>query len=159
MLKWVDDVLAPYVVTAPPDIIPLLFLDSFKVHMLASVVQKIQGLGVQVEFIPPGCTGLLQPVDVGYNKAFKAKLRTEYNNWLWAQDPDKPIPSTTRAEVAGWISSAEEAITRETIRNAWRKMGYSYFGEFSEDGSFQGDDVIIGDDPNNFNDDEVVGEV
>jgi hypothetical protein len=39
------------------------------VHMLTSIVQKIQELGIQVEFIPPGCTGLLQPIDGGYNKA------------------------------------------------------------------------------------------
>ena len=43
MIEWVDDVLAPYVATAPPGIIPILFLDSFKVHMLGSVVS--QGLG------------------------------------------------------------------------------------------------------------------
>ena len=67
--EWVDVILAPYVKMAPPGIIPLLFLDSFKVHMLTSIVQKIQELGIQVEFIPPGCTGLLQPIDGGYNKA------------------------------------------------------------------------------------------
>ena len=101
MLEWVDVILGPYVATAPPGIIPILLLDSFRVHMLASVVQKIQGLGVQVKFIPPGCTGLLQLVDVGYNKTFKAKLRNEYNKWLMAQDPNLPTPGTTRAKVAG----------------------------------------------------------
>ena len=74
MLEWVDDVLVPYVATAPPGIVPILFLDSFKVHMLRSIVSKIQALGVEVEFIPPGCTGLIQPMDVGYNKAFKSIL-------------------------------------------------------------------------------------
>jgi hypothetical protein len=67
---------------------------------LATVVNRIQDLGVQVEFIPPRCTSLLQPVNVGYNKAFKAKLRTEYNTWLLDQDPDERIPATTRRDVA-----------------------------------------------------------
>jgi hypothetical protein len=58
--------------------VPILFLDSFSVHLKGSNVRKIQDLRVQVEFIPPGCTGLLQPVDVGFNKAFKAKMRMEY---------------------------------------------------------------------------------
>ena len=34
MLDWVDDVLKPYVATAPVGIIPILFLDSFKIHLL-----------------------------------------------------------------------------------------------------------------------------
>jgi hypothetical protein len=46
MLKWVDIILAPYVKMAPPGVIPLLFFDSFKVHMLTSIVLKIQELGV-----------------------------------------------------------------------------------------------------------------
>jgi hypothetical protein len=29
MLAWVEEVLAPYVTTAPEDIIPLLILDSY----------------------------------------------------------------------------------------------------------------------------------
>ncbi len=40
----------------------------------ASVVQKIQELGVEVKHIPGGCTSLCQPVDVGFNKPFKDHL-------------------------------------------------------------------------------------
>ena len=108
MLEWVSDVLAPYVATAPPGVVPLLYLDSFRVHMMGSVVSAIQALGVEVElFIPSGCTGLVQPVDVGYNKSFKAKLKDQYMNWLMAQDPDAPITKTTRRDVVGWILAAE----------------------------------------------------
>jgi hypothetical protein len=53
MLEWVEEVLAPYVVTSPPGIVPLLYLDSFRVHMMGSVVSAIQAIGVEVEFIPP----------------------------------------------------------------------------------------------------------
>ena len=49
--------------------------------MMASVVQKIQELGVEVKHIPGGCTSLCQPVDVGYNKSFKDRLRR-----LWTSD-------------------------------------------------------------------------
>ncbi len=59
MLKWIYEILAPYVATAPEGVVPILFLDSFSVHMMATVVNVIQDLGIQVEFIPPGCTGLL----------------------------------------------------------------------------------------------------
>ncbi len=67
MLTWVEEVLAPYVATAPDDTIPLLILDSYQCHMMASVVYKIQELGFEVKHIPGGCTSLCQPVDVGFN--------------------------------------------------------------------------------------------
>ena len=53
---WVDMVLKPYVDTAPEDVVPILFLDSYHCHMMNSVVNAIQELGVQVEHIPGGCT-------------------------------------------------------------------------------------------------------
>jgi hypothetical protein len=67
MLAWVEEVLAPYVATAPEDIIPLLILDSYQCHMMASVVYKTQDLDVEVKHIPGRCTSLCQPVDVGFN--------------------------------------------------------------------------------------------
>jgi hypothetical protein len=41
--------------------------------MMGSVVRAIQELGVEVKFIPPGCTGLAQPINIGYNKSFKTQ--------------------------------------------------------------------------------------
>ena len=71
MLLWVEKVLKPYVEGAPEGIIPILFLDSYTCHMMSSVVNSIQVLGVGVGHIPGGCTYLCQPVDVGINKPFK----------------------------------------------------------------------------------------
>jgi hypothetical protein len=64
MLRWVAEVLAPYVEEAPEGIVPVMFLDSYRAHMMASVVERIQALGIDVFHIPGGCTGLCQPVDV-----------------------------------------------------------------------------------------------
>ena len=96
---------------------------------MGSVVSAIQALGVEVEFIPPGCTGLVQPVDVGYNKVLKAKVKDQYHVWLMAQDPDKPIKKTTRRDVVGWVLAAEDNISLVTRRNAWRKTGFAYFSD------------------------------
>lgn len=82
MLMWVQKVLKPYIATAPEDIVPILFLDSYRCHMMASVVQEIQELGVEVEHIPGGCTGLCQPVDVGVNKPFKNRIREKWESWM-----------------------------------------------------------------------------
>jgi hypothetical protein len=75
MLAWVDEILQPYVETAPDDVIPLLILDSYQCHMMASVVEKVQELGVEVKHIPGECTSLCQPVVIGFNKPFKDQLR------------------------------------------------------------------------------------
>jgi hypothetical protein len=74
MIAWVQDVLAPYVATAPDHVVPILILDMYRCHMMSSVVQMIQELGVEVQHIPGGCTSLCQPVDVGFNKPFKDRM-------------------------------------------------------------------------------------
>ncbi len=127
MLDWVNTILASYVATAPHDIIPILLLDLFSVHMKGMVTTAIQNLGIEVFFIPPGCTGLVQPVDVGFNKSFKAKMHQVYTEWLLIQDTDKPIPAAKHDKVAAWIIAANRAVSSEVIINAWKKMRYSYF--------------------------------
>jgi hypothetical protein len=127
MLNWVKLVLAPYLATAPKGIVPILFLDMFKVHMMQSVVQAIQALGVQVEFIPAGCTGLVQPVDVGYKKSLKAKMREQFHDWIMAQDADEEICAATCHKLSQWIIDAQKNINVVTIRNAWKKTGFSYY--------------------------------
>jgi hypothetical protein len=127
MLQWVDTVLAPYAATAPIGIIPIIFLDSFKVHMLGTVADAIHKLGVELEFIPPGCTGLVQPIDVGFNKPYKANYTKLYTKFLMNQDADQPLSGAKREDVSQWVLDAIGAISEETVKNAWRKKGYSYF--------------------------------
>ncbi len=134
MLEWVEMVLKPYLLGAPRYIVPfLILLDSFKVHMLGSAVKAIQALGAEVEFIPPGCTGLVQTMDVGFNKPFKAKLHAQFSKWMMCQDPDQPTPAASHRDVAGWIMEAEREVCDETICNAWKKTGFSYFPNQSKE--------------------------
>jgi len=127
MLQWVKQVLAPYVTTAPVGIIPILFLDSFKVHLLSSVTNAIQNTGCQVDYIPAGCTGLVQPIDVGINKPYKSNMTKVFTGWLSDQDPNLPIRAPKREDVSAWILSSVGMLTEDTVKNAWRKSGYSYY--------------------------------
>jgi hypothetical protein len=129
MHDWIKHVLAPYVSMALPEIIPILFLDQFRVHKMGLIINGIQALGMQVEFIPAGCTGLIQPVDVGFNKAFKCKMRDEFFKWMMMQNPNLPIPGSTCHNVAQWIINAQNNICADRIRNAWRKTGFLYYPE------------------------------
>jgi len=131
MLQWATSVLAPYVKTAPDHIIPLLVLDSYRCHMMASVIQAIQELGVEVAHIPGGCTSLCQPVDVGFNKPFKTNIRRDWESWMLFKGIVHGTTSApTRLEVTRWIESAFCRMTgSETVKTARRKMGYNLFGE------------------------------
>ena len=128
MLMWVEMVLKPYVDTAPEYVVPILFLDSYRCHMMNSVVHAIQNLGVQVEHIPRGCTSLCQPVDIGINKPFKAFLRKAWEKWMIDEGIRSGTTSPpTRELIAKWASYAKEQIKETHIRNAWRHEPFSWF--------------------------------
>jgi hypothetical protein len=128
MLLWVEKVLKPYVDTAPDRIVPLLFLDSYRCHMMGSVVQAIQVLGVEVEHIPGGCTYLCQPVDIGVNKPFKTRMRDSWEAWM-IEDGLRTGTTTppTCAHIAEWCSRAYKDLPASIIRNAWRHGAYTFF--------------------------------
>ncbi len=67
MLLWVDQVLKPYAQTAPSNVQPILYLDSYCCHMLRDVVIEIQKV-IEVQHIPSGCASVCQPADVEFNK-------------------------------------------------------------------------------------------
>jgi hypothetical protein len=56
-------------------------------------------------------------------------MRDEFLKWIMLQDPNLPIPGSTRHNVAQWIINARENISMETIRNSWRKMGLLNYPE------------------------------
>jgi hypothetical protein len=130
MLAWVDQVLRPYVKTAPEDIVPILILDSYRCHTMASVVQKIQELGVEVKHIPGGCTSLCQPVNIGFNKPFKDGLRKVWTSWMITEGMVHGTTSaTTRLNVATWVDQAMAEMKAKCgiVSNAWLKSGYEWF--------------------------------
>ncbi len=130
MIAWVNDVLAPYVATAPDHVVPILILDMYRCHMMPSVVQMIQELGVEVQHIPGGCTSLCQPVDVGFNKPFKDRMRRQWLNWMINEGI---IHGTTcppaRLDVAKWVHNAMLEMKGECqiIRNAWNRHDFEWF--------------------------------
>ena len=165
MLIWVEQVLAAYLSAnpPPPGIVPVILLDSYRCHMMASVVSKITALGIEVIHIPGGCTGLCQPLDVGINKPFKARVRRQWEEWMTDLiDRTNEVRDATREEVVEWVTAAywEMATKNKRIlRNAWRKTAYDWFPDGlvfagDDDGGNGGDD---GDDDDD-DDDNGVGD-
>jgi len=130
MIAWVNEVLAPYVGTAPDHVVPILILDMYRCHMMPSVVQMIQELVVEVQHIPGGCTSLCQPVDVGFNKPFKDRMRWQWMNWMINEGVIHDTTSLpVRLDVAKWVHNAMLEMKGECqiIRNAWNRHGYEWF--------------------------------
>jgi hypothetical protein len=127
MLAWVEECLKPYIVNVPCGIVPLLLLDDFKIHKMRVVIRAIQALGMKVDFIPLGCTRMVQPINVGYNKPLIAKVRDQYREWFFTQDSNMPIPCPTCHHIAKWIITTKHSIKDTMVCNAWRKMGFSFF--------------------------------
>ncbi len=130
MLAWIEKILRPYVETAPENIIPIIFLDSYRCHMMGSVVRAIEALGCEVQIIPGGCTCVVQPVDVGYNKPLKVRVKRLFNTWM--QDEavgGVVIPEPTRKMVADWVLSGTKEMTRNIIWNCWRRKDFSWYDD------------------------------
>ena len=128
-LLWIDKVLKPFVATAPDGIQPLLFLDSYPCHKMNSVKNAIEDLGVRVEYIPGGCTGLCQPVDVGIGKPLKHHVRNLWQDWSNEQGHHVRMDAPSRKPIARWVTATLQQLPVELIKNSWRHQPYSYFAE------------------------------
>ena len=62
--------------------------------------------------------------DVRYNEVFKAKMHTQFNEWLMAQNPIKAIHRATRPKLSNWIIKAQANISAVTIPNALRRPAF-----------------------------------
>lgn len=136
MLLWVETVLRPWAARAPPHIRPVLILDSYRCHVMDSVKRAIEELGVQVKFIPGGCTGLCQPVDVGVNKPFKSRMRAKWQEWLLERgiNQQESTRSPDRQQICQWVIDSLTDIDVGMVKKAWRPSEMPYFLDYNEDG-------------------------
>ena len=143
MLIWVDEVFRAYLVANPPPegVQPVLLLDSYRCHMMASVVSRIEAMGVHVIHIAGGCTGMTQPLDVGINRSFKARCRRMWEEWLVdLLDTTNEVRDATREEVSEWAAAVFwELVGSRILRNSWRKTGFDWFP-----GVVDPDDIVDG---------------
>ena len=84
MLRYVDSVLTPYLTGTraelglPPDQIALIICDVFAAHRCDSFLNKCAANHVKVIYVPAGCTGELQPLDVTVNQIYKVELKASF---------------------------------------------------------------------------------
>ncbi len=127
-IEWVDKVIKPWAESAPAHVVPFLLLDSYKCHLMETVVKRIQDLGVEVDHIPGGCTGLVQPVDVGINKPLKNLIREKWEQWMMEVGiVEAKTKKPSRESLAGWVVESLEALGDGLIQFSWRCTNYSFF--------------------------------
>ena len=125
---WVEKVLKPYVESDPEGIVPLSLLESYHCHVMASVVNEIQELGVEVEHIPGGCMYLCQPVDIGINTPYKIHMSHQWEIWMISEGKVKGTTSPpTHEQIVNWAKYVSEMISVVNIHNAWMHEQYSWF--------------------------------
>lgn len=92
----------------------LLVMDSASFHKTKKVRQLLRANQVTLAVVPPGCTGLLQPLDVAVNKPFKALLRYHLEQILNAE---------VDGEVSGRAAvSARRIAVTKAVGNAWDEL-------------------------------------
>jgi hypothetical protein len=133
MQAWIDVVLTPYKEEkdqrdpgGPPLV---LVLDSYRVHLMGSVVNRIQQMGIEVLHIPGGCTYLCQPVDIGINKPLKGAMQARWEAWMTDGDGivDGVAREPSRKQITEWLVDAYENIPQDVGRHAWEKTNYAWF--------------------------------
>lgn len=128
MGRWIDGVLVPYLQEKAEGVPVLLFLDQFEAHKSAATRARLEAIGVSLHLIPGGCTGHVQPVDVGIGKPFKDRVKRQWFDWMVDQDADRPImTNASREEAATWVAEAWRNFDPNIVRNSWRKTDFNYF--------------------------------
>ena len=81
MLEFIATVLVPFMVKQreklqlPLDQAGLAIFDVFAAHRTDAVLKKLEECNIKQVFIPGGCTGELQPLDVAVNGCFKMEMK------------------------------------------------------------------------------------
>ena len=128
MRLWMEKCLLPWKNTLPQNCVPLLILDSFRVHMMGPIVTEIQGLGIEVQYIPGGCTYLCQPIDVGVNRPIKHAMAEQWEDWIDSEGVQNGNVMATppRELIATWVVEAYWTLKTETCKKAWTKKGFEW---------------------------------
>lgn len=87
MVEYLEEIIIPYVTETrkklelADDHPALAIFDVFAAHRCSSVLAKLQSHNIHQVFVPAGCTGELQPLDVGVNQDFKQLMKNSFSRW------------------------------------------------------------------------------
>jgi hypothetical protein len=138
----------------------MLAWDSFKSHVMSAIRTRVKDFyNTHMVVIPGGCTGILQPADLSWNKPFKATYREKYEEWaidgevsLTAGSRRRPPP---RDLIMQRVKEAWVSVSAETVRKSFKKCGITNsMGGTEDDQIFASDNEEYVDDSDPFSDSE-----
>jgi hypothetical protein len=101
-----------------------LLLDNFSGHKTDIIFSN-----VELVFITPGMTSVLQLLDCGIICLFKVMYKKLLVNLYLDMSDTEPIQKIDIKKAIDRVSSAWDGVTEETIANCWRHAGIlSYCG-------------------------------
>ena len=120
----------------------MLVWDSFRAHRTEDVKELVSrrgefGTNSDMVVIPGGCTGILQPADVSWNKPFKAFIQDKWDHWMIngqhtftsAGKMRKP----TTPVLLSWVKKSWNNLPEALIIKSFKKVGISNEMDGSED--------------------------
>ena len=144
MIEYLEKVIIPYVVETrerldlADDHPALAIFDVFSAYHCNSVLAKLKSHNIHQVFVPAGCTGELQPLDVGVNQDFKQLMKNSFSRW-YAQEVREAMDqgvaindikvdlraTTVKPLHANWIISAITTLSdkTDTIKKPFERIG------------------------------------
>ena len=118
----------------------LLSLDVFKGQKTPEVKQALKDLNITPSFVPPGCTGYVQVLDVAINKPLKVRIQRQqdlhYQDHFDQWKEGKYTVGDRRILLTKWVAQAWDDLHKElggTIVDTFRKLGLALAVDGSED--------------------------
>jgi hypothetical protein len=117
----------------------LLVWDAFRCHLQDVVKDVLKKSKTDMAVIPGGCTGLIQPPDVSWNKPFKSHYWNLYEQWLAEGDEQHTftkggnLRAPSRVLIAQWVKSAWDSVSKEVIIKSFIVCGISNNIDGSQD--------------------------
>ena len=99
----------------------MLLLDSFSGHKTQSVREQARECDISIDYIPPGTTSSLQPLDVGIMKPFKDGIRARWKCYM-VTNQQKP----GFQQLLDWVASSWNAVGADVVKTSFRKAFLSF---------------------------------
>lgn len=118
------------------DVRRLLVLDQAPIHKTQAAKDAIQECDTDIVYVPAGCTSLLQPADVFWNRPFKANLRRTWEAFMrkGEKTPKGNLRKPSRQDVLDFVAEAWAAVPEETVERSFKGCGITNALDGSEDG-------------------------
>lgn len=118
------------------DVRRLLVLDQAPIHKTQAAKDAIAERDTDVVYVPAGCTSLLQPADIFWNRPFKVNLRRSWEMFMRKAErtPKGNLRKPSQKDALNFVSEAWAAVAVETVVRSSKGCGISNTLDGSEDG-------------------------